>query len=614
MIKKRGSFWGGVLMNTSIKTNQLEYFIDREKFYELYEVFYLETSDKYIKRGAYILDVAELNNDIKSIKFESGKRVFLLMHKDSVNKEKIKGLLPLIEDGDKYSIGLATASDLKDDFIIQLLLNAMGTYDSEILKFNNLTGHLYCFNTDWIKHGKEKNTDVIWKVPCLELSVSKNMCLELNVRTFTSELLRNRITFTKKKFEDYPKYVFAANNTLRRRLKDDNETCFIMRQIDGVKFEITYLDLQNIEKFEHTKMGVLNDIVNSFNNKYDGICKLGFKSKDISCRLDYSKSIQRENAKRIKEVLDEKGIQLIDRIGDEYSKIFTDNIKQLLESKYGIKASVAKRVNKDKLNIMIIHNADYYNGVNDPHDIIYDDAAVQHITFEDFSDSSEFAIATVVYEIIIKKDIQEGNITLFDWMNLGFEQPVSFGMESEIEDVKRYFFITVNPDGTFNIKEQELTLFEMNEYTEMIEVFEQGRTDSETVKGIIRFADGSINVIKGSGMFTIPEINEIATLLQEGDNKLRGKERREELLSSCLDIKMYEENGLSYYFVGTIGEGMRQNIQRASVVRTVEGYNGAEVQFEKMLPMMNVTFVHNGQLTVMPFPFKYLREYVKSLL
>lgn len=171
----------------------------------------------------------------------------------------------------------------------------------------------------------------------------------------------------------------------------------------------------------------------------------------------------------------------------------------------------------------------------------------------------------------------------------------------------------MNPDGDFNIKEQELTLFEMDEYTEMVEIFEQGRTNSESVKGVIRFADGSINVIKDAGLYTVPEIKEIAELLENGDNKLRGKERREDLLSSCLDIKLYEDCNQSYYFVGTIGEGMRQNIQRSCVVRSVEGYDGATVKFEEMLPMMNVTFVHNGQLTVMPFLFKYLREYIKSL-
>ena len=73
----------------------------------------------------------------------------------------------------------------------------------------------------------------------------------------------------------------------------------------------------------------------------------------------------------------------------------------------------------------------YYDGVNDSHDKIYDAVAVQHITFEDFADSIEFALGTVVHELLIKKDLEEGKITLFDWSALGYEQDVLFGMESE---------------------------------------------------------------------------------------------------------------------------------------------------------------------------------------
>ena len=38
-----------------------------------------------------------------------------------------------------------------------------------------------------------------------------------------------------------------------------------------------------------------------------------------------------------------------------------------------------------------------------------------------------------MHEIIIKKDIEERKISLFDWSKLGFEEPVSFGIEAEIE-------------------------------------------------------------------------------------------------------------------------------------------------------------------------------------
>jgi len=36
-----------------------------------------------------------------------------------------------------------------------------------------------------------------------------------------------------------------------------------------------------------------------------------------------------------------------------------------------------------------------------------------------------------------------------------------------------------------------------------------------------------------------------------------------------------------------------------------------EIAFEDQFPLMAVDFVRNGQYTVVPFPFKYLREYAK---
>ena len=597
----------------SIKTNSLDYFIDRQKVAEKYDIFCLETFEKYIKRGAYILDASVLCNDIKAIKFESGRKMLLLMSKNSDNKRKLKELLGEVADGDKFSISPVATSEVKDHLLIQLLLNALGSYDSEFLKCNNLTGHLYCFHPYWIKRGKEKKEDVIWQVPCLELNVAEKMYLNLAVRTFTSERLKKKITFTKRKFEDYPQYIFSANNTLRRKLKGEEETCFILRQLDDRKTTLAFLEFQSLSKYEQSKMGVLNAIITIFNDKYEGICRLGFREEPIIERVDYSKSVQRENIKRVKTVLDAKGIHIVDQINDTYSSMFCEDIRNLLHTKYGIESTLGKRVAQDKLNIILIHNAEYYNGVNDPHDKNYEGIAVQHITFEDFSDSSEFAIATVIHEVIIKRDLEEKKISLFDWEKLGFTQSVSFGMEAEMDDVKRYLIMTVRPDGTFEIKEQEMTLFEINEYTEMIEIFEQARTDSEIVKGVIRFADGNMNVIKDTGLFTIPEIDIIGNLLAEGDNKLRGRVRREELLASCLDIKMFEKDEKKYYCVGTIGEGMHPKIQRGCVIRKLEGFHEAPVKFEKMLPMMNVSFVHNGQLTVIPFPFKYLREYINAI-
>lgn len=600
-------------MGTSIKINKLSYRLDKQAIASEYDIFTIETSDKYIKRGAYILDAPTLNRNVKSIVFESGRSALMMMHKDDQNRSLIKNLISDVEDGSKLSVAETKIQDVQDWTLLQLLLNALSSYDSNILKFNNLTGHLYCFHPEWVKRGKEKKEDIVWKIPCMEFRVTRDYCIEMSIRTFTSERLKKKISFTKRKFEDYPKYVVSKDNTLRRRLADDVETGFIMRQIDGTKSEIPFLDFQNEKKFDQCKVGTLVKVIEAFNSKYASFASIECSYMPESKRIDYSKSTAKEDSVRIQELLKTLGIHIVDQIGDTYSEQFAENMRSLLLQKYEISASVGKRIKKDALNICVIHNVEYYEGVQDPHDNTYDGVAVQHVTLEDFADNAEFAISTVIHEALIKKDMEAGRITLFDWKKLGLKEDISFGTDAKFDEETKYFFMKVHPDGSFDIREQEFTLFEMNEYTDCVNIFEDAKTKGETVKGLIRDDQGKINIIKDTGIITLPEGRVIKELLASGDTKLRGKERREELLFSCLDIKTYMEDGKQFYYVGTIGEGMRWKIPRAANVRCIEGYQGASLMFDKLLPTMNVTFVYNGQLTVLPFPFKYLREYTDNL-
>ena len=137
--------------------------------------------------------------------------------------------------------------------------------------------------------------------------------------------------------------------------------------------------------------------------------------------------------------------------------------------------------------------------------------------------------------------------------------------------------------------------------------------DSKEVSGIIRYSNEDINVIRETSWFTIPEIEKIHGELSEGNTYLRGKAPRQELLSAITDIKLFGQGDRKYYFVGIIGEGMRTNVAHAANIRMVEPYKNSVLRFEDLLPLMNVTFVRNGQLTVMPFPFKYLREYIHTV-
>mgnify|MGYP007014208433 FL=1 len=584
---------------------------DKELFSKNYDIFCIRTSEKHFKNGAYIIDAPLLSNNVCSVLFKSGREIFVLMKSNGSNKSLLKNAI-LKEDGaDRITISQVTPNSLKDDIVFQLMLNSLGNYESPLLKFNNLTGHLYCFHPNWLIRGRKSEADVVFKVPCLELRLSSEFRLNMEVHTFTSELLRNKIEFKKKKFDEYPKYIFSAHNTLRRKLKDDVGYSFIMRQTKNAKTEIAFLDIQNIDRFNQSKMGILTTVLENFNDRFSSIAHLDFESITDYKALDYTRSVANENKQAISDLLSIKPIKIVDCIDDEYSKIFCKEICDLLLSKYGIKTSCGKRVAKDHLNIRVIHNAAFYADSDDPHRI-FNDVAVQHITFEDFSECSEFAISTVIHEMLIKADLVKQKISLFDWNTLGLKDDIDFGIEVTDEQNTKYIFMTIHPDGTFNISEQTLNLFEANKYNQCVEIFENAKMNSVKVHGIIRDALGNINIIKDTEWFTIPEIYSIKAELTNGNTKLRGKEKRNELLSSCLDIKMFNDGVSEYYFVGTIGNGMRCLINRAANIRKIEPFEDSILMFEKLLPLMNVTFVHNGQLTIIPFPFKYLREHLNK--
>ena len=598
-------------MSAPIKTNQLTYTFDKELFAKNYDIFCIRTSEKHFKNGAYIIDATLLSNNVCSVLFKSGREIFVLMKSNGSNKSLLKNAI-LKEDGaDRITISQVTPNSLKDDIVFQLMLNSLGNYESPLLKFNNLTGHLYCFHPNWLIRGRKSEADVVFKVPCLELRLSSEFRLNMEVHTFTSELLRNKIEFKKKKFDEYPKYIFSAHNTLRRKLKDDVGYSFIMRQTKNAKTEIAFLDIQNIDRFNQSKMGILTTVLENFNDRFSSIAHLDFESITDYKALDYTRSVANENKQAISDLLSIKPIKIVDCIDDEYSKIFCKEICDLLLSKYGIKTSCGKRVAKDHLNIRVIHNAAFYADSDDPHRI-FNDVAVQHITFEDFSECSEFAISTVIHEMLIKADLVKQKISLFDWNTLGLKDDIDFGIEVTDEQNTKYIFMTIHPDGTFNISEQTLNLFETNKYNQCVEIFENAKMNSVKVHGIIRDALGNINIIKDTEWFTIPEIYSIKAELANGNTKLRGKEKRNELLSSCLDIKMFNDGVSEYYFVGTIGNGMRWLINRAANIRKIEPFEDSILMFDKLLPLMNVTFVHNGQLTIIPFPFKYLREHLNK--
>jgi hypothetical protein len=655
------------------KINKLNITINSERIFQDFSIVKFSTSENYIKYGALILD--ELNSLLKakSIVFERGKSFYALFDKKTIDHTDLSKELEKIDEGETLSFNILNKNEIEEiaeHTISQLLINSISTPNHKKLTFNNLTGKLYLFSPAFLKISKSQDKEQIFKIVALELNISPDLSLQLNVRTFSSVLLSKQMDFSKKKFNEYPKYTFVhATGTLKRVLNSDNiagENQYILKQTsrNGVseKNNIPYLIFKNLEEFENSKIGILNSAIQSIEGKLSNYLSIEFAQIPIKDTVRYSNSFKIGDFK--------ENIFLLDLVQDEDSTEQIKNVQNELNNiipKANIK--ISKKESANGYNLKLIHNRSYYEKYEkkDPYNA---SSISQHFTLEDFKAYSKATLKVLITESIIKNDIKNNQISIVDWKNYGFNKDWIFGNKID----EQFCFLTINPNGNLRFVNFEPNLFNQNEYDMLCEIF----NDNTNVEFIVKDEKGNINLIKRTPNFTIPNYeiiyntlkNEAAelnltkteairyvvetfedlekqnsitnkintlnhwnkkSLLDCFDNRndkkcfvknvekesgeilksyLRDKTRYE-IIDSQLDIHLLEENGKTFYYVGIKGEGIQQQISRASTIREIETHQDSEIIFDKLLPLMNVDFVKNGDLTVLPFPIKFLNEWKK---
>jgi hypothetical protein len=297
----------------------------------------------------------------------------------------------------------------------------------------------------------------------------------------------------------------------------------------------------------------------------------------------------------------------------------------------------------DYLNLRIIHSKDYCqtNGEEDLYRRFLD-RPVQHVTFEDFprytkddkkgmkkkGDLEESACIVALNELIVKYDLivnSEKSISLIDWPSYKYENDWKFCLckEKIVDSEKKikenhYYSMTIKSSGNFEIK--EVTSESEEEYGLYDEIFALNNTKAERHNkwdekyiGLVIDSCRNIDIIQDTPYFMLPSVDDIRYALKNEEIN-RKKDTLEKLFAGCLDIyhKKTVDDSCEYYSVGQIGSGIQQpKVERSAQVRKIVPHKQSKLFFREVLDTMNVTFVRNGQLTVMPFPFKYLREWIK---
>jgi len=575
--------------------NKLQVEIFHEKIDNDFSFFQLTTTDKYISKGAYILDRPDLDLKTLSVAFDYGKSAFIIFKKDDVKSKK--EILDSLGD-EKLSIKELTSSNIKDYLLLRLFLYSLTNYSSKGLFFNNISGKLIVYSPEWISKNKKS-------FKALDIDIDRNLALLVSATTFTSvNLIKD-----KKLLKSSPQYLMDGKNySLRRVLSSDlSDHIFIKTILGNRKTEIPFLNLSR-NSISKSKSFYLYQTLELLNSKYSDYLKVSLETKPIVETINEIKE-----RKIIDQVIGDMRFSIVnvvnlDKDPSDYS-YFHDLVNSLMDIVSPNSIKVSNSIDPNTYNILMIHNSDYYedNDYPDPYKLFDRSCVIQCVTKEDFTTKidagNKAAIKTCLKELVIKNDIiNTKKITLDNWGDFAFSNEWTFGIESN--DIQ--YFMVIKGDGSFNFfhKANDFTAFEDRRLNDLSNLISESDSKSKT---IVSDNMGNTILISRTDMFTLPEKGIFTA------TGVRSKAGRENFLSGVVDINLYEDSDGLYYNVGPIGYGMNSSISKSSLIYKTQVLKGKNI-IKDILKTMSVVFVKYNEFTVLPYPVKYLREYMNIIV
>lgn len=516
--------------------------------------------------------------------------------------------------------------------------------------------------------------------------------------------MRANKNISKGRLNSLPYYTLSeSTSTLRRYVGDpfkaDGKNTYVPIGIPGQKAGSKFLEFGSLEGFERSRVGVLSRVMNGLHKHLSAYMTVSFAPIDSPQKVELTETIVK-NPKQLHAKLDGIEVRIVDLVQDgessELLKAIKDGLIPYLPDKKLL--STGKRDRLGALNLRIIRNREYYEEAGEPDKYLASTPEIQrqHITIESNSGDSPAAIKTIVKELLIKRDIGNEKLSLFDWEKLEAKQTWTFGIQDE--ESARMVFMDIEPDGKIAFREiNGATLLgygEYQEYTELISTAKKSEWKTGlSLDGLVVSGDGHKNLIYRTNEFSLPNLEKLRCLIEDvatdlptglqtgkelagmarealgeisgnertgesliaelesfGDanvkkNIFRGKinehlgtnsklakglrgfllkkkgvrlifpkhkESLDSLFDSSLNIKYFSESDReAHYFVGERRESVQYSFKNACVIRKIVAAEDSDLVFDEVLPTMNVDFVRTGQSTVLPFPFKYLREYLK---
>ena len=673
-----------------------------------FDIFKVEKSNKdYYKYN--ILDSAVYEFKAAAVQWTFGATALVLFRKGEVMEQHFKeSIMKEYEDVKIQKIDVFDSEQCSKSFyyenrlLVQLLINSIRTPKYDAFMYNNLTGKLLYHDPSW-RH-KDKF------IRFLEIVIDPGMYLNLEHKTF-------------KRFnrEGTGLYVIdSKTGEFRKKLKTDvNVITYKEGSLPHNHFRVDNFDITDYAHFRKSKMGVMEQFLRDVKENLSQYIAIEIIEREDAQAFDIS-NLEKKGISEHKygEMLQKKGVVIVDENNSEKSKEIVEKLRNELKHYYSIEASVGE-LSEEAYNIRIIHDGEYYdeNDIYDPHNDNLKGYIVQHMTeeAEHFTNAkgSSPDIKKMVQELIIKGDVRERLISIFDWERLDSGKEWTFVLRRKIKtkfgesaehtnyinkkayNYYNYYRLKIDCNGklefdTFCDSRQD----ETEEWCKICYAYDfvedKHRGAQNQIEGLMYSDIDNIHAILLTREKTLPNITALMDTLKETDGKekvskeillkamedfeianpdsvecisewrcklsdeaemitkkavkkilnmrtnlaslfnrflhekysvwIDGELRKGEFeaifqIGNLLNIK-YEYNTNDYadgntfvYYVGA--KSKKLSYPNACCMRKVISL-GDNLEYEELLPLMAVEFVRNSQYTVLPFPYKYLREYIEQ--
>ena len=569
------------------KINSIITQIDYVKINRNFDIVKVVNKNK--KSTYYISDIPYSN--ALSVAFETEAVMYVLYPKGGYDSDTFSN-----EVGSKvYSHELISPKEIEKHMLIRLFMNRINNFLDNKLSFNNLAGKLFFYD---LKSMKESGFTAYRVEIKKEKYVNDSLYLTISAQSFIHKTREEMEKF--KNWQTLYTFSDVEHNFLRKAFKEENEGYiqkgFSTHPVKSVFMNLPKQDDLDNDKFDSShKVYFYHHTIDLFNEQNKGYMQIAYND------VPSEKIGQLSKTKRIEQIVYEKAtettVNFINKVGeDEFTNLLVDNLSQIFKE-----VKVVKEPIQNELNLVLIHEKDYYDGKIDPHQEVDKSIPCQHLVYENIKMHSKIkekkdgeikyspSLLNAIKELFIKYDILVNkSITIEDWTDRAYICDFSF---SCVQDNYVYTLV-IQPNGILNYKEP--VLLDESEYKDYF-------IDSKADYLVISPA-GDINTIKRTDVITIPSREAML-------NSSRAKLILNTYYSGVFDLYVHKIDGDIYYSCGTDNWRYQQDIIKAVHLYKVNDFGNKNL-YEDLMNLCAVSFINQQGPSVLPYPFKYLREYI----